>query len=73
MCRRRCARSKRCTIRGRRHRHEDDSGGHFADAEDRERALRYAMQCGFVDSSRGLRKPAEIDEAIDRIDRALAD
>jgi len=25
-------------------------GGHFADAEDRERALRYAMQCGFVDS-----------------------
>lgn len=48
-------------------------GGHFHAAEDRERALHYAMNCGFVDSVViGFASALEIEEAIERIDRALA-
>ncbi len=47
-------------------------GGHFVDPHDRDRALQYAMNCGFVDSVVvGFASIAEIDEAIERIDRAL--
>lgn len=47
-------------------------GGHFGNPDDRERALQYAMNCGFVDSIVvGFASTAEIDEAIERIDRAL--
>ncbi len=47
-------------------------GGHFGDPEERERALRFAMNCGFVDSVViGFASPMEIDEAIERMDRAL--
>lgn len=46
--------------------------GEFVQAEDREKALRYAMTCGFVDAVVvGFKSPAEIDEAISRINRAL--
>ena len=49
-------------------------GGHFHDAADRERAMRYAMQCGFVDAVVvGFASSAEIDETIDRMNRALAE
>jgi aryl-alcohol dehydrogenase-like predicted oxidoreductase len=47
--------------------------GDFTAAEDREKALRYAMTCGFVDAVVvGVKSPAEVDEAIARINRALA-
>ena len=47
-------------------------GGHFAEPDDRERALQFVMNCGFVDSVViGFAAPAEIDEAIERIDRGL--
>jgi predicted aldo/keto reductase-like oxidoreductase len=46
--------------------------GDFKNAEDRERAVRYAMTCGFVDAVvMGFKSPAEIDEAVARVDRAL--
>jgi hypothetical protein len=46
--------------------------GDFKNAEDREKAVRYAMTCGFVDAVvMGFKSPAEIDEAIERINRAL--
>lgn len=47
-------------------------GGHFAEAADRERALRYAMTCGCVDSVVvGFASAAEIDETIDHMNHAL--
>ncbi|HWQ35281.1 MAG TPA: aldo/keto reductase [Blastocatellia bacterium] len=47
--------------------------GDFTNAEDREKAIRYAMTCGFVDAVViGFKSPAEIDEAIERVNRALA-
>ncbi len=46
--------------------------GDFTNAEDREKAVRYAMTCGYVDSVvMGFKSPAEIDEAIERVNRAL--
>lgn len=46
--------------------------GDFTKAEDREKAARYAMTCGFVDAAViGFKSPAEVDEAIERINRAL--
>lgn len=46
--------------------------GDFTRPEDREQAIRYAMTCGFVDAVViGFKSPAEIDEAIERINRAL--
>ncbi|HZS09662.1 MAG TPA: aldo/keto reductase [Blastocatellia bacterium] len=46
--------------------------GDFTNPEDREKAIRYAMTCGFVDAVViGFKSPAEIDEAIERINRAL--
>ena len=46
--------------------------GDFTNPEDREKAIQYAMTCGFVDSVViGFKSPAEIDEAIERINRAL--
>lgn len=50
------------------------ANGHFKEAEDRERAIRYAVQCGFVDSMIiGFSSAAEIDEAIDRLNLALSE
>jgi predicted aldo/keto reductase-like oxidoreductase len=47
--------------------------GEFTQAEDREKAARYVMQSGLVDAVViGFKSPAEVDEAIERIDRALA-
>ncbi len=47
--------------------------GEFTDPEDREKSIRYAMACGLLDAVViGFASTAEIDEAIDRIDRALA-
>jgi 1-deoxyxylulose-5-phosphate synthase len=46
--------------------------GDFTNPEDREKAVRYAMTCGFVDAVViGFKSPAEIDESIERINRAL--
>jgi predicted aldo/keto reductase-like oxidoreductase len=46
--------------------------GAFTNAEDREKAVRYAMTCGFVDAVViGFKSTAEIDEAVERINRAL--
>ncbi len=46
--------------------------GDFTKPEDREKAIRYAMTCGFVDAVViGFKSPAEIDEAIERINKAL--
>jgi aryl-alcohol dehydrogenase-like predicted oxidoreductase len=46
--------------------------GAFTNAEDREKAVRYAMTCGFVDAVViGFKTTAEIDEAVERINRAL--
>lgn len=48
--------------------------GDFKNPADREQALRYAMTCGFVDSVViGFGTTAEIDEAIERMNRALAE
>ncbi len=45
----------------------------FKNPADRERALRYAMTCGFVDAVViGFGSPREIDEAIERMNAALA-
>ena len=48
--------------------------GDFTNPDDRERSIRYAMQPGLVDAIViGVKSPAEIDEAIMRMNRALAD
>jgi predicted aldo/keto reductase-like oxidoreductase len=47
--------------------------GDFTNPQDREKAIRYAMTCGFVDAIViGFASPAEIDEAITRMNRALS-
>lgn len=47
--------------------------GEFTSPEDREKAIRYAMTCGFVDAIViGFASPAEIDEAVTRMNAALA-
>lgn len=46
--------------------------GRFTKPEDREAAIRFAMNSGAVDSvTIGYKSPAEIDEAIERMNRAL--
>jgi hypothetical protein len=46
--------------------------GGFTRAEDREAALKFTMSLGAVDSvTIGFKSPAEIDEAIDRMNRVL--
>lgn len=48
--------------------------GDFRKPEDREKSIRFAMQCGLLDAAViGFKSPAEIDEAIERINRALAE
>lgn len=48
--------------------------GDFTNAEDRERSIRFAMQPGLVDAVViGFKNNAEIDEAIMRMNRALAE
>ena len=48
--------------------------GDFTKPEDREKSIRYAMQCGLLDAVViGFKSPGEIDEAIERIDKALAE
>jgi hypothetical protein len=48
--------------------------GDFKSPEDREKSIRYAMQSGVLDAAViGFASPAEVDEAITRINRALAD
>jgi len=48
--------------------------GDFTRPEDREKSIRFAMQCGLLDCvTIGLKSPAEIDEAIQRMNSALAD
>ena len=47
--------------------------GDFKSPEDREKSIRYAMQSGVLDAAViGFASTAEIDEAITRINRALA-
>ena len=47
--------------------------GDFKDPEDRERAIRFAMSRREIDAvTIGFKSPAEIDEAIQRMNRALA-
>ena len=47
--------------------------GDFTDSEDREKSIQFAMQPGLVDAAAiGFKSPAEIDEAIKRINLALA-
>jgi 1-deoxyxylulose-5-phosphate synthase len=47
--------------------------GAFVNAEDREKAVRFVMQSDVTDAVvMGLKSPAEIDEAISRINAALA-
>lgn len=46
--------------------------GDFTNPKDHEEAARYVMTCGFVDAVViGLKSPAEVDEAIERINRSL--
>ncbi len=46
--------------------------GDFTSAEDREKAMQYAVTCGCVDAMVvGFKSPAEIDEAVERLNRAL--
>ncbi len=48
--------------------------GRFKTPEDREKSIRFAMQPGFLDCvTIGFKSPAEIDEAIKRMNSALAD
>jgi len=48
--------------------------GDFTKPEDREKSIRFAMQCGLLDCvTIGFKNPAEIDEAIQRINNALAE
>lgn len=47
--------------------------GTFTDPEDRERAIRFAMACSQIDAVViGFKSTAEVDEAIERINNALA-
>ena len=46
--------------------------GQFTAAEDRDAAMKFAMNLGCVDSvTLGFKNTAEIDEAIDRMNRVL--
>jgi len=46
--------------------------GDFTQPEDREKAVQHAVRCGFVDAMViGFKSNAEIDEAIERLKRAL--
>jgi predicted aldo/keto reductase-like oxidoreductase len=48
--------------------------GDFTNPEDREKAIRHAMNCGCLDAVViGMKSAAEVDEAIERINRALAE
>ena len=48
--------------------------GDFTDPADREKAIRYVMQSDLTDAvTIGFKSPAEIDEAIERINRAFAE
>jgi predicted aldo/keto reductase-like oxidoreductase len=48
--------------------------GEFTDPADREKSIRFAMRSGLLDAAViGFKSPAEIDEAIERINRALAE
>lgn len=48
--------------------------GDFTNPEDREKSIRFAMQCGLLDCvTIGFKSPAEVDEAIRRMNNALAD
>jgi len=48
--------------------------GRFKDPEDREKSIRFAMQPGLLDCvTIGFKSPAEIDEAIKRMNSALAE
>ena len=47
--------------------------GDFTNPEDREKAVQHAVKCGFVDAMViGFKSNAEIDEAIERLNRALS-
>ena len=47
--------------------------GDFTKPEDREKAIQHAVKCGFVDAMViGFKSNAEIDEAIERLNRALS-
>jgi predicted aldo/keto reductase-like oxidoreductase len=46
--------------------------GDFTKPEDREKAVQHAVKCGFVDAMViGFKSSAEVDEAIERLNRAL--
>ena len=46
--------------------------GDFTKPEEREKSIRYAMQCSLLDAAIiGFKSSAEIDEAIERVNRAL--
>lgn len=46
--------------------------GDFVKPEDRERAMQHAVKCGFVNAIVvGFKSPAEVDESIERLNRAL--
>jgi predicted aldo/keto reductase-like oxidoreductase len=48
--------------------------GDFKNPEDREKSFRFAMTCGFVDAIVvGMGSIAEVDEAIERMNKALAE
>lgn len=48
--------------------------GEFTKPEDREKSIRYAMQSGLLDAAIiGFASTAQIDEAIERVNRALAE
>jgi hypothetical protein len=48
--------------------------GDFTDPQDREKSIRFTMQSGMTDAVViGFKSPAEIDEAIKRINSALAE
>jgi len=47
--------------------------GHFKKAEDREKSIRFAMTSGLLSAAViGFKNTAEIDEALERVNRALA-
>jgi predicted aldo/keto reductase-like oxidoreductase len=47
--------------------------GEFTSPDDREKSIRFAMTCGLLDAAViGFKSTAEIDEAIERVNRALA-
>jgi predicted aldo/keto reductase-like oxidoreductase len=48
--------------------------GDFRNPEDREKSIRFAMQCGLLDCvTIGFKSPGEIDEAIQRMNSVLAE